>query len=119
MECSAWSRLSSTPILQDAWLDVVGGIAKHKGVTKAQVLVRWALQKGFTCVPRSAAATKVEKVAIAENSYGGVCSFQLDKEEMTMLDGLNVSLKAGTLGRRDGWNDSDVQGADWDPTNIV
>lgn len=117
--CSAWSKLSSTPSIQDAWLDVVGGIAKNKGTTKAQVLVRWAMQKGYACVPRSAAATKVERVAIAENSYGGVSGFVLTDEEMKQLDGLNVSLKAGSLGRRDGWEDADVTGDGWDPTDFV
>jgi len=117
--CSAWSKLSSTQGIQDGWLDVVGGISKRKGVTKAQVLIRWAMQKGYTCVPRSAAASRVERVAIAENSYGGVCGFELEEDEMKMLDGLNVSWKAGSLGRRDGWEDSDVSGADWDPTDFV
>ena len=41
--CSAWSRLSSTQAIQNEWLDAAGGIAQGKGVTKAQVLIRWAL----------------------------------------------------------------------------
>lgn len=116
--CSTWSKLSSTQGLQDGW-DVVAGIAKNKGTTRAQILVRWSLQKGYTCVPRSAAASKIERVAIAENSYGGVSGFVLDEEEMKILDGLNVSWKAGSLGRRDGWDDSDVSGPSWDPTDFV
>ena len=117
--CSAWSRLSSTKDLEVGWLDVVGAIAKKKAATKAQILIRWSLQKGYACVPRSSAASKVERVAIAENSYGGVSGFVLDEEEMKMLDGLDVSWKAGSLGRRDGWEDSDVAGPDWDPTDFV
>ena len=121
--CSTWSKLSSTPEIEQGWLDVVGKIAQEKGMAKAQVLVRWAIQKGYTCVPRSAAASKLEKIAIGENSYGGVNpsskSFVLTDEQMSALDGLDCGLKAGTLGRRDGWTDSDVKGKDWDPTDFV
>lgn len=117
--CATWSKLSSTQAIQDAWLDVVGDIAKTKSCTKAQVLIRWSMQKGYICVPRSAAATKIERIAIAENTYGGVSGFLLSQGEMNALDNLNVSLKAGTLGRRDGWEDSDVSGEDWDPTDYA
>jgi diketogulonate reductase-like aldo/keto reductase len=92
-------------------------------MTKAQILVRWSLQKGYICVPRSAAASKVERIGIAENSYGGVNnvdgSFVLSPEEMKILDELDVSFKAGKLGRRDGWDDGDVTGPEWDPTDFV
>jgi diketogulonate reductase-like aldo/keto reductase len=94
-------------------------------MTKAQILVRWSLQKGYICVPRSNAASKIERIAIAENSYGGVNRIRkegtdvLSSEEMKLLDNLDVSYKAGKLGRRDGWSDSDVTGPDWDPTKAV
>lgn len=123
VSCSAWSKLSSTPAIEKGW-DVVREISSAKGMTKAQVLVRWALQKGFVCVPRSATKSKLERKAIAENSYGGVNvdvegTLILTNEEMKMLDNLDVKLSAGNLGRRDGWNDSDVSSAEWDPTFYV
>lgn len=122
MGCGAWSKLSSADGPQDGWA-VVAGIAQKKGMTKAQVLVRWALQKGYICVPRSSSASKVERMAIAENSYGGVNAvggnFGLSGEEMETLDGLDEQFKAGKLGRRDGWNDEDVAGPQWDPTDYV
>jgi len=37
---------------------------------------------------------------------------------MKQLDALDEQLKAGRLGRRDGWDDNDVLGDDWDPTEI-
>ena len=83
---------------------------------QAQVLVRWALQKGYISVPRSGTGSKVERKAIFENSYHGVEPFQLSLDDMETLDGLDVNLKAGKLGRKDGWEDSDVKGVDWDPT---
>lgn len=131
----AWSKLSSTAGLQEGW-DVIGSIAKKKGLTKAQVLVRWSLQKGLVCVPRSAPSSKLERVAIAENSYGGVnnnifntggggdssataASMILTETELRILDGLDVGWKAGSLGRTDGWSASDVTGPDWDPTDYT
>lgn len=121
ISCCAWSKLSSTADLTEGW-DTLAKLSLQKGMTKAQVMVRWAIQKGYACVPRSASASKVERVAIAENSYGGVNSkpsFVLTPEEMQILDRLDVSFPAGKLGRRDGWVDSDVTGTDWDPTNFV
>ena len=92
-------------------------------MTKAQVLARWSLQKGYVCVPRSTAASKIERFAIGENSYGGINregrSYLLTDEEMGIIDSLNIDFKAGKLGRRDGWDDTDVKGADWDPTDFI
>ncbi|KAL3759613.1 hypothetical protein ACHAWU_009760 [Discostella pseudostelligera] len=119
--CSTWSRLSSVDGPAEGWA-VLAEIAKAKGMTKAQVLVRWSLQKGYVCVPRSASSSKVERVAIAENSYGGVNKmkeFVLSDKEMEVLDGLDIAYKAGKLGRRDGWKDEDVTGPEWDPTDFV
>ena len=118
--CSAWSKLSGTDGPAEGWA-VLADIAKNKGMTKAQVLVRWSLQKGYVCVPRSAAASKVERLAIAENSYGGVNgkpSFILSNEEMNVLDGLDVDYRAGKLGRTDGWTVEDIADVNWDATLI-
>jgi diketogulonate reductase-like aldo/keto reductase len=120
--CSAWSKLSSVDGPAEGWA-VLSDLAKAKGLTKAQLLVRWSLQKGYVCVPRSGAKSKVERVAIAENSFGGVnpidAKFVLSHEDMKLLDGLDIGYKAGRLGRKDGWADEDVIGTDWDPTDVV
>ena len=128
--CSAWSKLSGVQGPAEGWT-VLADLAQSKGMTKAQLLVRWSIQKGYVCVPRSGSGSKVERVAIAENSYGGVnpmqaeggddspSSFVLTKDDMKILDGLDIGYKAGKLGRRDGWDDSDVASDDWDPTDYV
>jgi diketogulonate reductase-like aldo/keto reductase len=128
VSCGAWSKLSGASGPTEGW-DVLAKLAQAKHMTKSQVLVRWALQKGYICVPRSSSASKLERVAIAENSYGGVNlntldtstngSYTLSQEVMQILDALDVSYKAGKLGRRDGWDDADVVGPDWDPTDYV
>ena len=58
-----------------------------------------------------------QRIAIAENSYGGVVDCELSDEDMELLDGLNTDYKAGKLGRRDGWKDDDVKDSDWEPTS--
>ena len=121
VSCSAWSKLSGVQGPAEGWA-VLADLAKAKGMTKAQLLVRWSMQKGFVCVPRSGCSSKIERIAIAENSYGGVNgdeSFVLTKGDMKILDGLDIAYKAGKLGRRDGWDDADVTGDDWDPTEFV
>jgi len=115
LSCAAWSKLSSVQGPQEGWA-VLSNIAKHHSVTKAQVLVRWSLQRGYLSVPRSGVGSKIERVAIQENSYRGVSSFSLSDEEMEILNGLDVGITAGTLGLLDGWVESDIKGADWDPT---
>jgi diketogulonate reductase-like aldo/keto reductase len=59
VSCAAWSKLSSVSGPVEQWAKL-GELAKDKGVTKAQVLVRWALQKGFGCAPRSGTGSKLE-----------------------------------------------------------
>jgi diketogulonate reductase-like aldo/keto reductase len=125
--CGTWSKLDSSPGINGGW-DRLGAIAQEKKMTKDQILVRWALQRGFTCVPRSAPNNKLERIAISENCYGGVNEagvgiennrFVLSAAQMSTLDGLDVGFKCGTLGRRDGWTENDVLGKDWEPTDFV
>lgn len=121
VSCAAWSRLSSADGPTEQW-EVLSRIAQSKGMTKAQLLVRWSLEKGYLCVPRSSSASKIERLAIVENSYGGVVAqdrYTISLDEMRILDELNINFTAGRLGRRDGWSDADVSGQNWDPTNIV
>lgn len=122
VSCAAWSKLSGTDGPADQWA-ILSDIAKKKSMTKAQVLVRWSLQKGYACVPRSGCGSKIERIAIAENSYGGVNIPDreniLTDEEMSLIDSLNINYKAGKLGRRDGWSDDDVANIEWDPTDFI
>jgi diketogulonate reductase-like aldo/keto reductase len=118
LSCNAWSKLSSAQGPQDGWA-IVAEIGKNKGMTKAQVLVRWAFQKGYLCVPRSGSKSKIERIAIQENSYNGVRDFLLTEKEMITLDGLEEKLPAGRLGIIDGWSESDILSETWDPTLAI
>lgn len=117
LSCAAWSKLSSMDGPQEGWA-VVAALAKSKSVTKAQILVRWALQSGYVCVPRSAAASKIERIAIRENSYVGVQDFVLTPSEMQTLKELEIGLPAGQLGVTDGYTTDDILSKQWDPTNL-
>lgn len=64
-------------------------IAASHGITTAQVLVRWSLQKGFVPLPKSDNPERIAKNA-------KVFDFTLTDEDMQRLDGLDQG-KAGSL----------------------
>ena len=94
--------------------DRVVQLAQKKQMTTNQIMARWALQKGLGCLSAGE--------AVVECSYGGLNtspSTILTPDEMQTLDGLDCALPAGKLGRRDGWEATDVAGEEWDPTQFV
>ncbi|OEU12874.1 Aldo/keto reductase [Fragilariopsis cylindrus CCMP1102] len=119
--CSPWSKLSGIDGPTKEW-KILSELATSKNVTKAQLLIKWSLQKGYICVPRSSSKYKLERIAIIENSYGGTnlmkttntnnqddnntinTPFILSNTDMKILKSLDISYKAGRLGRRDGWS---------------
>lgn len=118
-----WGRAEDLAVLEAA--------AAAHGATKAQVVVRWAVQRGFGAVPRGGVSSDAERRAIRQNSGRGVSSLgwqDVDKgvatwrggaltdAEMAALGGMDQQLAAGRLGRLDGWVAKDVSGVDWDPT---
>ena len=66
----------------------VARIAAEVGHTRAQVLIRWSLQKGFVPLPRSSNPGR-----IAENA--AVFEFALDDRQMAALDRLDQGLTTG------------------------
>jgi len=67
--------------LQDA---TVAAIAKTHKATPAQVLIRWAMQHGYSVLPKSVTPSRIR-----ENFE--VFGFELSQAEMTKLDGLNCN----------------------------
>ena len=65
---------------------VIGEIARKHGVTNAQVLLRWQLDKGFTVIPGS------KNVDHIRDNYE-ILSFSLDKEDMEKIATLNNGKK--------------------------
>ena len=70
-------------------------LAERKGVTQAQIAIRWSLQRGMVTIPKS---TKLKRV---EENFD-VFKFQLDPEEMKVVN------KLGSANMRTTWDPEDV-----------
>jgi diketogulonate reductase-like aldo/keto reductase len=81
----AYSPLTKGERLDDR---AVGRIADELGRTPAQVLIRWAIEKGLVVLPRSSNPAR-----IAENAQ--VFDFELGPERMAALDALDEGLTTG------------------------
>lgn len=81
----AWSPLKRGRILDDVAL---AAIAATHGVTAAQVILRWNLQRGIVTIPKSVTKTRIEQNA---DLYG----FRLSVDEMTAIDGLDQNDRLG------------------------
>lgn len=85
-DCQQWNIQveSYSPLARGKKLGdpVVAEIANRHGKSAAQVLIRWALEKGFVVIPKS-----VRRERIIENA--SVFDFSLTPEEVQVLDGLN------------------------------
>ncbi|KAL4859666.1 putative oxidoreductase [Chlorella vulgaris] len=81
----AYSPLAKAQKLGDP---VVRQVAERLGVTPAQVLLRWSLQKGFVPLPKSNSPDR-------QRSNLDVFRFELGAEDMATLDGLESGLVTG------------------------
>jgi diketogulonate reductase-like aldo/keto reductase len=81
----AWSPLKRGRLVDDPEL---GQIAEAHGVTIAQVVLRWMLQRGIVTIPKSVTPSR-----IAENFdlYG----FELGEAEMAAIDAMDRSERIG------------------------
>lgn len=85
IQLEAWSPLMQGQLLEN---DVLQEISRKYGKSVAQVILRWDLQNGVVTIPKS---TKEHR--IIENS--SVFDFELTKEDMERIDGLNENLRVG------------------------
>ncbi len=79
----SYSPLARGRKLGDPALEV---LSNHYGKTPAQILIRWAIEKGYVVIPKS-----VHRERIIENV--GVFDFSITPEDMRLLDGLNEDLQ--------------------------
>ena len=91
IHCTGYSCLGSTdsPLAKDKTL---AALAKKKGKTTAQVLLKWGVQKGWSVIPKSVTPGRVE-------SNFEVDGWMLTGEEMAELDALPDRFKVCG----DGW----------------
>lgn len=82
----AYSPLGTGRHLNDA---TVARLARSLDRTPAQVLIRWAIEKGTSVIPKSVHADRID-----ENF--DVLDFQLDESAMAALDALDTTRRTGT-----------------------
>ncbi|MGA8912901.1 MAG: aldo/keto reductase [Nitrososphaeraceae archaeon] len=77
-----------SPLTRGKKLDhqTIVAIAKKYGKTPAQILIRWSLQHDAVVIPKS-----IHEERIRENSH--VFDFQLEPDDMKLLDSLNENLQ--------------------------
>ncbi|WP_026677907.1 aldo/keto reductase [Fictibacillus gelatini] len=85
IQLEAWSPLMQGQLLDN---EVLQEIANKHNKSVAQIILRWDLQNGVVTIPKS---TKEHR--IVENA--NVFNFELTKEEMETIDGLNQNLRVG------------------------
>lgn len=83
IECDMKVAETTQPLFEHA---VIKGIAEKHGKTKAQVLLRWATQRGISVIPKSNSPKR-----LAENL--DVTGFDLEQEEIDQISGLDRGLK--------------------------
>jgi D-xylose reductase len=79
-----WDKAKDTPVLFEH--PVITKLAEKYKKTPAQVLLRWATQRGLAVIPKSNNATRLEQNL-------SVTSFDLEKEELKSISDLDRNLR--------------------------
>lgn len=61
-------------------------IGNNHGKTTAQILLRWCVQNGYVCIPKSSHSSRIEENA-------NIFDFNLSEEEMNILNGLEEGFR--------------------------
>jgi len=81
---------------QDLGHPIVVDVARRNGRTPAQVLLRWAVQRGVVAIPKS-----VHRKRIVENSR--IFDFSLNDEDLAILDALDRTGGTGRASEHKWW----------------
>ncbi len=82
----AWSPLGRGKVLDDP---LIASLSASYNKTPAQIVLRWEIQNNWIVIPKS-----VHKARIEENA--AVFDFELSREDMERMDGLNKDMHFGT-----------------------
>ncbi len=85
IQYESWSPFMQGELFQ---LDLTSKLEKKYNKSAAQIVLRWNLQKGIVCIPKS-----VHKERIKSNSE--IFDFELSKEDMDYLNGLDRGHRTG------------------------
>lgn len=75
----------------------LNSIADKNRKTPAQILLRWCIQKGYICIPKSSRSSR-----IVENA--SIFDFNLPAEDIDILDGLEDGFRTGRPKILEPWN---------------
>lgn len=79
----AYSSLSAYPfVMRPAEDPVVRSIARERGITEAQVLLKWSMQKGFAVIPRSSSPVRLQE------NFAALSGPALTVQDMKLLETL-------------------------------
>ena len=87
-----WSPLAKGEVVKNK---ILQKISSYRGLSPAQIAIKWSLQKGIVTIPKS---TKIERL---EQNFN-VWNFDLDDEEMKQISSLNCNMRVS-----------------WDPNRIL
>lgn len=79
-----WQKAKDTPVLFEH--DIITAAAKKHGKTPAQVLLRWATQRGLAVIPKSNNQQRLQQNL-------EVTGFELEKSELDAISGLDRNLR--------------------------
>lgn len=79
-----WEKAKNTPVLFEQ--EVITSLAHKYGKTPAQILLRWATQRGIAVIPKSNSPTR-----LAENL--DVTGFDLEQEDIKRISALDRNLR--------------------------
>ena len=79
-----WKKALDAPLLFEH--DVIKSVAGKHGKTEAQVLLRWATQRGVAVIPKS-----IQQTRLRENL--DVMGFELEEGELRAINGLDRGLR--------------------------
>lgn len=85
IKIEAWSPLSRGRFLDEK---VLNEIAKKKGKTPAQVILRWHLQNGVIAIPKSVTPSRIKENA-------GIFDFELNESDMDAINRMNRDQRFG------------------------
>jgi diketogulonate reductase-like aldo/keto reductase len=74
-----------TTLLQNKTIKMIG---ERHGKTNAQVLIRWSIQKGYICIPKSATPSRILQNFESQD-------FNLSEEDIQSLDALDCDFRYG------------------------
>jgi diketogulonate reductase-like aldo/keto reductase len=81
----AYSSFSAYPFVMKPTEDpIVRSVARRTGLSAAQVILRWSLQKGFAVIPRSTSPARLQE------NFAVLRAAPLSTEDMRLLDTLQL-----------------------------